>query len=82
MENEPALNEEDQCVVLVLQNMVDDSAVIHAKLDKCGETVHNFVCITYPCLDEDIKCWEQNTSVQKKIGQEHGILLSPKLDIR
>jgi len=82
IENEPSLSEEDQCVVLILHNSVDGGAEIHAKLDKCGKAIHNFVCITYPCLNQDMKCWGQNTNTHKKMGQEHGILLSPRLEIR
>jgi len=82
MENEPSLSEEDQCVVLKLRNSVDGGAEIHAKLDKCGKAVHNFVCITYPCLNPDMKCWGQNTSIHKKMRQERGIQLSPRLEIR
>jgi hypothetical protein len=82
MASEPTLNEEDQCVVLILHNTVDGGAEVHAKLDKCGKAVHNFVCVTYPCLNQDVKCWGQSTNVHKKMGQEHGILLSPELEIR
>lgn len=82
MENEPSLSAEDQCVVLILHKSVDGGAEIHAKLDKCGKAVHNFVCITYPCLNHDMKCRGQNTNIHKKKGQERGIQLSPSLEIR
>jgi hypothetical protein len=82
MENEPALNEEDKCMVLIIHNMTGSGGVLHAKLDRCNAAVHNFICVTYPCGDQDVGCWRQNIEVQKKEGQEHGILLPPKLEIR
>lgn len=82
MESEPALNEEDNCMVIILDNMTGGGAALHAKMDKCDKAVHNFVCVTYPCGNQDVDCWGQNDKAYKKKGQKHGILLPPKLDIR
>jgi hypothetical protein len=82
MEGEPAFNEEDNCMVVILDNMTGDGAALHAKMDKCEKTVHNFVCVAYPCGYKDVECWGQNVKTYKKKGQEHGILLPPKLEIR
>jgi hypothetical protein len=81
MENEHSLSEDNQCVVLILYNLVDDGAEIHAKLDSCGKAVHNFVCITQQCLNQDISCG-QNISILETMAQEHGIQFPPRLEIR
>jgi hypothetical protein len=76
-ENEPSLSEENHCVVLIMHNLVDGGAEIHAKLDNCGKTVHNFVCITHQCLNQDMKSWGPDTS-----KQERRIQFPPRLEIR
>lgn len=81
VENEPALNEEALCMVMILDNINDD-AVLRAKLDKCDKAVHNFVCITYPCGNQSVGCWRQHPKVHKEKGQENAILFPPKLEIR
>jgi hypothetical protein len=80
IENEPALNEEALCMVVILDNMNDD-AVLHAKLDKCDKAVHNFMCITYPCGNQS-GCWKQHSVVHRKNVQENAILFPSKLEIR
>jgi hypothetical protein len=83
MDSEPALNEEHNCMVLVLGNMTGGGgAALHAKLDKCDKAIHNFVCITYPCRNQDVECWGHNTKPYKWKGQGHGAQLPPKLEIR
>lgn len=76
------LNEEDNCMVLTLDNITSHGPTLHAKLDKCDRAVHNFVCVTYPCGNQDAQCWGHNTKSYKQKSQGHGVHLLPKLEIR
>ena len=72
LENEPALQKQESCMVGVL-----NSTALQTKMDRCLESLHNFVCITDTCDRHPELCQQLTKTV--KIFQES---LLPKLDLR
>ncbi|KAJ9587642.1 hypothetical protein L9F63_018936 [Diploptera punctata] len=72
LQNEPGLLEEESCMVILL-----NGTSLHAKMEKCLEILHNFICITDVCDPYNKICQNKNSDEQKFDG-----LQAPKMYLR
>ncbi|PSN50585.1 hypothetical protein C0J52_18351 [Blattella germanica] len=80
LQNEPSHEGDESCMVVTITNTTLRNE-LQAKMDRCNEPIHNYICITNPCGSGDKLCQQQQVSQNRRV-QEIKSSIVPKMEIR